>query len=72
MTHLESLERDAVALAARQELARRHIVDYAKLNDRNYVDARHIKYLCGVLESLERGPTSANTSVQPAARKAST
>jgi predicted phage terminase large subunit-like protein len=43
------------AESAEKELARRGLADFCRRMDRNYVVARHVEYLCGVLEAMERG-----------------
>jgi predicted phage terminase large subunit-like protein len=49
------VDREAVAAAARDELARRHLADFGALMVPSYERARHVELLCEHLEALERG-----------------
>lgn len=51
---IPAAHREAIALAARQELARRRLIDFAELCVPNFTAARHLRLLAELLERVER------------------
>jgi len=55
MTTAATELRDAIAMAAAEELARRRLLPFAKLVRPDFQAPRHIEYLADLLERVERG-----------------
>lgn len=50
-----AIEAAAIANAASEELARRHVLDFAQRLIPDFHAARHLRHLAGLLEAVERG-----------------
>jgi hypothetical protein len=55
VTAIDGAQAEAIAAAAKSELARRHLIPFAKRLIPEYQAPRHVEHLADLLESIERG-----------------